>query len=427
MQKHATHSRCSGFTLIELVTVMVVFAIVATLGTGFVVSTLESYSDTQARAKLINRSRQAIERITRQLRSAAPSSMRVTNGGDCIEFLPVAGGGNYLNPVPDADNGAPGSNSIATAPFSVDFWSADYVTIGAGSAADIYGGGSLAALASSTSTSLTLTANKVWDRNSPTRRFFLTDDPQAFCISGTELRFYDGYATPLTTTGIPGGAGVLMAQNVSSAAPFAIDSGTEVRGPWCWLTCCLARAVNRCRLVRRYLFAMCPDKSFTTRCSAPALAARQRGFLMPLAIFILVIMGFFVATLSRTTTQTALSATQEGVTLQAFYAAESGAQLGMNNLFYDSVNSLTRLAVDGRCNSLSLSQNFSATGLGNCSATVSCSCSYENGTACDTGDAGNYNGANGIASSFYTLNSLGQCGPAGFDASRTIQVSARMD
>ena len=54
----------------------------------------------------------------------------------------------------------------------------------------------------------------------------------------------------------------------------------------------------------------------------------QRGFLMPLAVFILVAMSFFAVTISRLTGQAGIATTQEAITVASFYAAESGAQLG---------------------------------------------------------------------------------------------------
>lgn len=227
--KPSANNRQSGFTLIELITVIVVLAIVSTIGAGFVVSSLESYTTTQERSKLINRGRQAIEQITRTLRAAVPNSLRITNGGNCIEFLPITGGAYYLNPVPDISNGAGAADTIATAAHTVDLGAALYVTIGADSHAEIYSGGSLATLDSRTANNLTLTAPKIWNRNSPTRRFFLADNPQLFCVSGSDLRFYSGYATPLASSGTPSGVGTLMGENVSAATPFAIETGTAAR------------------------------------------------------------------------------------------------------------------------------------------------------------------------------------------------------
>ena len=227
--------RSAGFTLIELIAVLVITAIIATIGMNFFASTMQSYADTQERSRLINRARQAVERMSRQLRGAVPNSVRVTSDGACVEFLPLAGGGNYLGQVPDAGNGAAPSSTISSEQFAVDFAVARYLVIGALGSADIYGGGSLALLSASmpagnVGNSLAMAAAKQWQRNSVAQRFFLADDPQAFCLKGGELRFHQGYGTPLSSSGAPGGGGDLMADQVSGSSPFSVESGTEVRG-----------------------------------------------------------------------------------------------------------------------------------------------------------------------------------------------------
>ncbi|MGV8836047.1 PulJ/GspJ family protein, partial [Cellvibrio sp.] len=130
-----------GFTLIELIRVIVVLSILGTIGSGFVVRTTESYQRTQTRALLVNTSRQALERMTRQLRIALPYSVRVTNGGNCLEFMPIAAGGNYFDPVPDNENLAALRTNIPASPVPVpaDFGTPVFVTIGAMSATEIYG------------------------------------------------------------------------------------------------------------------------------------------------------------------------------------------------------------------------------------------------------------------------------------------------
>jgi MSHA biogenesis protein MshP len=145
---------------------------------------------------------------------------------------------------------------------------------------------------------------------------------------------------------------------------------------------------------------------------------RQRGFLIPLAIFIVVVMGLLALALARTTTQTGLANAQELVSLQAFYAAESGAQRGMNKLFppgFDSdPNVPVRAGVNGRCmNSFTETLNFSGIqGLAACSAEISCGC-----TSCNPTDA----------TSSYTITSIGRCGAGVISAVRTIRVGSFLD
>lgn len=222
----------SGFTLIELIAVIVILSILATIGTGFVVKTTEAYQRTQTRALLVNTSRQALERMTRQLRIALPYSLRVTNSGSCLEFMPIAGGGNYFNPVPDNENQAPLTATIAASPVVINFGAAVHVAIGAMSAAELYGTNA-DSRAGYSSGNIILTAAKRWQRNSINKRYYLLDNPQAFCVVGNELRFYEGIGiadADVTVTN----AHSIIARNVSvlnpsSPKPFLLEAGSENR------------------------------------------------------------------------------------------------------------------------------------------------------------------------------------------------------
>lgn len=228
------HKKQRGFTLIELIAVIIILSVVAAMGSSFVVQTQQAYHQTQARAKLINKSRQAIERMTRQLRAAVPYSWRLTNSNNCVEFLPIAGGGNYLNPVPTPDNGiAPSAATdvIATAPHTQDFGAAsalNWVVIGAMASGEIYGGNSSAPLASDSALSVSVSGSHQWLRNSINQRFYLADNPQAFCLVGTELRFYSDQTITDSAVDLSD-AHQVLALGVSGATPFVISGGSESR------------------------------------------------------------------------------------------------------------------------------------------------------------------------------------------------------
>jgi MSHA biogenesis protein MshO len=220
-----------GFTLIEIITVIVVLSIVAVIGTGFIVSSTTAYGTAQSRALLANTGRQAIERMTRQLRGALPYSVRVTNGDSCLQYLPIAGGGNYLGVLPDAANGAPGTASIATAPHNLDFGTGVFVSVGAMATDELYGADpvSRAMLDSRTATSLTLTSAKVWARNSLSRRFYLLDQPQAFCLVGGQLRFYPSLNVADATVNLAAGYDLLANNAVAVGTAFALSAGSDSR------------------------------------------------------------------------------------------------------------------------------------------------------------------------------------------------------
>lgn len=221
--------RSQGFTLVELIAVIVILSILAVIGAHFVVSTTQSYESTRTRALLVNTGRQALERMARQLRGALPYSVRTTNGGQCVQFMPIAGGGNYSGSVPDTANLAAPSQVINNiSPHQEEFGTARWVSIGALTAGEIYGpGASLDGLLGRTSTSLTLSSSKTWLRNSINRRFYLLDNPQAFCVLGGQLRFYPDQSIAATDVN-PNDDFDLMANNVT-AAPFSFVPGNEIR------------------------------------------------------------------------------------------------------------------------------------------------------------------------------------------------------
>jgi MSHA biogenesis protein MshP len=155
---------------------------------------------------------------------------------------------------------------------------------------------------------------------------------------------------------------------------------------------------------------------------------KQRGFLIPLSLFIVVVMGILALVISRTATQTNQSFTQELMGVQAFYAAESGAQRGMQALFFPDAT--TRQGVDGRCQGLNQNYSFSSVnGLQLCNAQVTCVCNYRNGSACASANGANYQptSSSGVIASYYTITSVGTCGSGPLSAERTISVGSFMD
>lgn len=151
---------------------------------------------------------------------------------------------------------------------------------------------------------------------------------------------------------------------------------------------------------------------------------KQRGFLMPLALFILVVIGVLALTISRTSIQTQTSSIQEFTNVQAFYAAESGAQRGMQELF---LSITTRQDTDQACADMVINHNFAGVnGLRICTVTVTCTCVYQDNSVCAHTVNTNYELTSPVAltKSFYTLTSDGVCGQDQYRAERTIQVGA---
>ncbi|RUO50232.1 hypothetical protein CWE21_03705 [Pseudidiomarina aquimaris] len=104
--------RTNGFTLIELIIVMVILAILGVFSFAYVTFGARIFADTSARQQLVAESRFAIERLTRELKYIVPRSARVSNG--CIEFVPLLASSRYLE-LPLTSTGA-SDDFVAIAP-----------------------------------------------------------------------------------------------------------------------------------------------------------------------------------------------------------------------------------------------------------------------------------------------------------------------
>ena len=153
---------------------------------------------------------------------------------------------------------------------------------------------------------------------------------------------------------------------------------------------------------------------------------RQQGFLIPLAIFIVVVMGFMALALTRSSTLSHQGFTQELLSTQAFYAAETSTQRAMQTLFFPDASS--RQAADGRCAALATTYDFSAIdGLQLCQSQVSCACVYQNNQACNAATSANYSATASTHTSIYTITSNASCDAGSINASRQIQASAYLE
>ncbi|MFT5082919.1 MAG: MSHA biogenesis protein MshP [Lentisphaeria bacterium] len=136
---------------------------------------------------------------------------------------------------------------------------------------------------------------------------------------------------------------------------------------------------------------------------------KNKGFLIPLAAFIVFGIGLLAVAINKIASQSSHASVLEGISLQAFYAAETGAQYGMNRLMFDVTD---RLVSDANCAALAggITLNYTAAGLQACSATISCS----------------MNTVAGFPFSFYAVRSEASCGSGEIAAQREIEVSARL-
>lgn len=140
--------RNRGFTLVELIMVIMITGIIAVSFAVFFKPAIDSYFDTRRRAELADMADTALRRIGRDVRRAVPNSVRLPNS-QCFESVPTNSGGLYrraadiANPDEDPlDLSGPDDGFDVLSPLAVAPVAGSFVVIGNQNGNDVYAGGS---------------------------------------------------------------------------------------------------------------------------------------------------------------------------------------------------------------------------------------------------------------------------------------------
>lgn len=106
-----------GFTLIELVLVIIILGVMAVGISGFITLSTQTYLNASNRDEIIGNARFVIERLNRELRNAVPNSIRILSVGSqkCIQFTPIVASTIYTD-IPVKPKLA--SNTFSVIPFN---------------------------------------------------------------------------------------------------------------------------------------------------------------------------------------------------------------------------------------------------------------------------------------------------------------------
>ncbi|MCL7945986.1 type II secretion system protein [Marinobacter sp. ATCH36] len=211
--------RAAGFTLVELVMVIVLLGIVATISVQFVTLSTRGALDVSARQQRALQGVVISEQITRELREAFPLSIRADGG--CLEWLPTEAGTAYTR----LPRGA-GADEIEVAPFSsvppTDTTRA--IVYGYGTSTDsLYGSSDPGPVSppiseidnSASPAVITLSEGHRFRERSPERRLFVVGQPVSLCQNGRFLYRYSGYAPDTSQPTPPSVTPEVLAANLT--------------------------------------------------------------------------------------------------------------------------------------------------------------------------------------------------------------------
>jgi MSHA biogenesis protein MshO len=129
-----------GFTLVELVAVIVLLGVIGAATTQFIISGVGIYQDASRRDGLSQMGRFAVERVSREVRNALPGSIRVniSAGTQCLEFMPIKGASSYLGKVSET----PAISNVSVVDFSYSYTNGNRIAIYTLDQGDLYSTGS---------------------------------------------------------------------------------------------------------------------------------------------------------------------------------------------------------------------------------------------------------------------------------------------
>lgn len=250
--------RAPGFTLIELIVVMLILAILGFFLANLIRGPMQAFVQVQQRANLVQIAETALQRMTREIRLALPNSIRV-DAGNAVEILRTLDGGRYRRQI-----GAGGDvldftattdtfdylgplnnlssivfNAAASQPDCLNNTVDCLVIFNTGqTGADAYSSDNMAALTNATASQLAFTfagsggaAN--FPLESPRQRFFVVDKAVSFiCDTGSgEINRYDGYTIAATqpSVGTPPVTPARLLVDQVAACSFSYNAGSENR------------------------------------------------------------------------------------------------------------------------------------------------------------------------------------------------------
>lgn len=254
-----------GFTLVEMVVVIVLAGILSTMGVMFIIQPFEAQQAISRRAMLVDEADTALTLMVRDIRRALPNSVRLLDSGDNgLEIIPTVAGGRY-RAQPDGN----GQGDILD--FTTNDTSFEVLTELAidpsGYALVIYNAATAWAYSGDNRTSinawnapiLSFTPIQFLHR-SPTQRFHIVEQPVSFVCdltTGTLTRYaeYDFRADP--PSDFSDSTGTVLARHVTVCEIDHLD-GTDTRNSLVRLRLRLSRDGEQVELLKQVLVLNTP-------------------------------------------------------------------------------------------------------------------------------------------------------------------------
>ncbi len=233
-----------GFTLIEMVMVIVLMGIIIAVIAPLAAQPFRAYQASKDRAQLVSLADQAFFLMQRDIHAALPNSIRVNSTGTAFELIHVVSAGRYRA----QDSGLTGSDTLdfttadssfqVAGPFTQPPAGSQLVIYHTGqTGADAYAGDAVITPAGTTLTVtnnnpeslITLSSAHQFPYPSPMQRFYVVDTPITYMCKNSQLWRYDQYSLQTTVASPPPSARASLVSDQVGSCQFSYQPGTASR------------------------------------------------------------------------------------------------------------------------------------------------------------------------------------------------------
>jgi len=238
MPKMIKHKQL-GFTLVELVTVIILLGVVGTFSSRFISDNVILYQTSVNQNERLNDARFVLNRMSKELDSAIAFSVTTVPavvGQTCIQFVPFTAAGQYLDSIAGEEDPIalimdPASRASGSA--ATDKFNGQRISVLTTNANDFYitaenASDSIATIGSyvASGSQATLDLDEPLVRDSAVSRYFIAENKVQYCLLPSDDRVaLLRSETALTNSVYP--PSVLMADNLSTESSMLLTSASQ--------------------------------------------------------------------------------------------------------------------------------------------------------------------------------------------------------